>query len=37
MSGFIKIFLFNRAGIHKLLVKLLNREDPDLTASSEAV
>ena len=26
-----------RAGIHKLLVKIANREDPDQTASSEAV
>ena len=26
-----------RAGIHKILVKEANREDPDQTASSEAV
>ena len=26
-----------RAGIHKMLVKIANREDPDQTASSEAV
>ena len=26
-----------RAGIHKLLVRKANREDPDQTASSEAV
>ena len=26
-----------RAGIHKTLVRLANREDPDQTASSEAV
>ena len=26
-----------RAGIHKLLVRMGNREDPDQTASSEAV
>ena len=26
-----------RAGIHKLFVKIANREDPDKTASSEAV
>ena len=25
------------AGIHKMLVKIANREDPDQTASSEAV
>ena len=27
----------NRAGIHKLFVRIANREDPDQTASSEAV
>ena len=26
-----------RAGIHKMLVRIANREDPDQTASSEAV
>ena len=26
-----------RAGIHKMLVKIANRENPDQTASSEAV
>ena len=26
-----------RAGIHKILVRIANREDPDQTASSEAV
>ena len=26
-----------RAGIHKLLIRIANREDPDKTASSEAV
>ena len=26
-----------RAGIHKILVRLANREDPDQTASPEAV
>ena len=26
-----------RAGIHKILVRIANREDPDKTASSEAV
>ena len=31
-----KMLIF-RAGIHKLLVKIANREDPDQTASSEAV
>ena len=37
------IFLFSnklsviRAGIHKMLVRIANREDPDQTASSEAV
>ena len=29
--------LVSRAGIHKMLVKIANREDPDLTASSEAI
>ena len=37
------LFLFSnkmlvvRAGVHKMLVRIANREDPDLTASSEAV
>ena len=37
------LFLFStellviRAGIHKMLVRIANREDPDQTASSEAV
>ena len=31
-----KILIF-RAGIHKILVRIANREDPDQTASSEAV
>ena len=26
--------LFNRAAIHKMLVRIANREDPDQTASS---
>ena len=26
-----------KAGIHKMLVRIANREDPDQTASSEAV
>ena len=26
-----------RAGIHKMIVRIANREDPDQTASSEAV
>ena len=29
--------LVNRAGIHKMLVRIANREDPDQTASEEAV
>ena len=29
--------LFFRAGIHKMLIGIANREDPDQTASSEAV
>ena len=31
-----KILLF-RAGIHKMLVRIANREDPEQTASEEAV
>ena len=37
------LFLFSnttlliRAGIHKMLVRIANREDPDQTAASEAV
>ena len=31
-----KILIF-RTGIHKMLVRIANREDPDQTASSEAV
>ena len=31
-----KLLVF-RAGIHKFLVRVANREDPDQTASSEAV
>ena len=31
-----KLLVF-RAGIHKMLVRIANREDPDQTASSEAV
>ena len=31
-----KMLVF-RAGIHKILVRIANREDPDQTASSEAV
>ena len=31
-----KILVF-RAGTHKMLVRIANREDPDQTASSEAV
>ena len=39
----IFLFLFSNkmvvfsAGIHKFLVRIANREDPDQTASSEAV
>ena len=33
---FLKIVVF-RAGIHKMLVRITNREDPDQTASSEVV
>ena len=29
--------LINRAGIHKMLVTTANKEDPDQTASEEAV
>ena len=29
--------LFFRTGIHKMLVKIANRENPDQTASEEAV
>ena len=32
----IKMLIF-RAGIYKLLVRITNREDPDQTASLEAV
>ena len=31
-----KMLMF-RAGIHKILVRIANREDPDQTASEEAV
>ena len=31
-----KMFVI-RAGIHKMLVTIANREDPDQTASSEAI
>ena len=34
---FSKMMLVIRAGIHKMLVRIANREDPDQTASSEAV
>ena len=27
----------NKSGIHKMLVRIANREDPDQTSSSEAV
>ena len=32
----IKCFVF-RAGIHEILVRIANEEDPDQTASTEAV
>ena len=32
-----KILFVIRSGIHKMLVRKANREDPDQTASSEAV
>ena len=34
---FSKKMWVNRAGIHKILVRIANREDPYQTASSEAV
>ena len=34
---FLNKMIVTRAGIHKLLFRLANREDPDQTASSEAV
>ena len=34
---FSNTMLIFRAGIHKVLVRIANREDPDQTASSEAV
>ena len=33
----LHIMLVYRAGTHKMLVKIANREDPDQTASSETV
>ena len=36
-SLFSNKMLVFRGGIHKMLVKLANREDPDQTASSEVV
>ena len=32
-----KMLVILKTGIHKLLVRIANREDPDWTASSEAV
>ena len=32
-----KLMLIIRAGIHKMLGRMANKEDPDQTASSEAV
>ena len=41
LNTFLVLFsnkmLVIRAGIHKMLVRIANREDPDQTASSEAV
>ena len=37
MFLFSNTMLVFRAGIHKLLVSIANREDPDQTAPSEAV
>ena len=34
---FLNKLLVYRAGIHKMLVSIANREDPDQTASEEAV
>ena len=34
---FSNIIMVIRAGINKILVRITNREDPDQTASSEAV
>ena len=36
LYGLNKILII-MAGIHKMLIKIANREDPDQTASSEAV
>ena len=36
-SLFSKKMWVYRAGIHKILVRIANKEDPDQTASSEAV
>ena len=37
LSLFLNRMLVIRAGIHKMPVRIANREDPDQTASSEAV
>ena len=37
LSRFATRMLVIKAGIHKMLVRIANREDPDQTASSEAV
>ena len=34
---FVNKMLVVRAGIHKMLVRITNKKDPDQTASSEAV
>ena len=36
LANTCKMLVF-RTGIHKVLVEIVNREDPDQTASSEAV
>ena len=37
LAGFQTKMLVIRDGIHKMLVRIANMEDPDQTASSEAV
>ena len=37
LGPFSNKMLIIRAGTHKMLVRIANREDPDQTASSEAV
>ena len=33
----LSVTVVNRAGIHKMLVRIANREDPDQIASSEVI